>query len=206
MSNFYLCLILILIITAIGITFFKNTTTRLARFVLIAFVIASASGVVYSTESYKGWPTQEAIKHGRVKGIEIVNPDVKSNGHIYVWVYPDLTSDINSWYDSFLYKFQEVAPRNYILPYSKKAAKKYADAKQALSNGDVVEIEGGSEDGASTPGSASKRKAAKGSGRGLEPLGEDTSSGAAGDTGGGVDDDYRLKITPAENLLKKFGQ
>lgn len=198
MSNFYLTLIFIIIVAATSLVFYRGRPSYFAKFAVCALCVAAVTAVSLSFESYKGWPSQEHIIKGRLKAVDIVHPGVNTNGHIYVWVYGESAGESKGWVSTFLYQYPDYAPRNFVLPYTKQSAKKFSAAKKALDNGDIVEIDG--QNGAGVAGGDGSVGDASNKGKAALSA-EDTASGGKGDTDTG--DDYSLKITPAESVLRK---
>lgn len=202
MSTFFLILYVVLLVALVALSYVGNRATRPLKFILTALAIFVVSTISLSFESFKGWPAKADFIKGRLKGVEIINPGIDTNGHIYVWLYPDRKLQAVTWLSNFLYADTETAPLNYALPYSKNAAKKFETAKKALADGDVVDIQKDGIAGDGTGGGA-KSKSGKGKGgKGLLQGDTDTSSGAQNDTPD-EGEGYQFKITKPEDILSK---
>jgi hypothetical protein len=190
-------------VALVALAFINHRATRPFKFVLTALAIVVITSISYSFESYKGWPAEANFIKGRLKGVEIINPGINTNGHIYLWLYPDRKGQVVPWLSNFVYSDSDLAPLNYALPYSKEAAKKFAAAKKQVESGDVVDIEknGQGDDIGGAGGKGGKGKGGKGK-PGLEGD-KDTSSGAQGDVPDDGSGGYQFKVTKPEDVLKK---
>lgn len=143
-----------------------------------------SSGVYFSFDTYKGWPSGEKLERGYLISSITIEPTAEDKGGIYYWAMPEETE--KNFLDSLLsYSFERIAPRSFYLPYSQQAADKFAEANEKIKEGYIVEI-GGEDDIKSDGG-----KPEEGDGEGA---------------GSGDQENYNvphLKIIPPHEILRK---
>lgn len=116
----------------------KSLTLKLA---IITILFLISSGIYFSFDTYKGWPSKERIGKGYLVYSFSVEPSPDDKGGIFFWAVPE-EKDM-SFIERFLtYTFDGVAPRAFYLPYSKKAASQFADANEQIRKGFQVQIDG----------------------------------------------------------------
>lgn len=114
------------------------------RFVLkllvVTYLFLISSGIYFSFDSYKGWPSKDKLESGYLVYSLVVEPSDEDKGAIYYWAVPDTTEQ--TFLEKFLsYDFGQVAPRAFYLPYSKQAAADFAEANEQIKKGMIVKIE-----------------------------------------------------------------
>lgn len=125
------------------------------KLTIVTYLFLISSGVYFSFETYKGWPSKEKLNHGYLVYSLIVEPSKEEPGAIYYWAVPE-KEELSSVRKFFTYNFELTAPRSYYLPYSKKTASDFAEANQKIKDGYVVEI-GGEETKESGDGGTQKK-------------------------------------------------
>jgi hypothetical protein len=111
------------------------------KLIVITYLFLISSGVYFSFDSYKGWPSKDKIEEGMLVISMTVEPSEHDKGAIYLWVVPN--DKELTFVEKFLtYNFGMVAPRSYYIPYSKKAASEFAEANEKIKQGYIVMIEG----------------------------------------------------------------
>jgi hypothetical protein len=189
MTGFYLVVALVVYALLSAATlYYKSSILKLA---MITYTFLLASLVYFSLESYKGWPTRTAATEGQVVAIQIIEPSPTDPGAIYFWVFGQ--ADLTWWEKIYTYTSDlSDPPRAYYLPYSKQAAERFAEARDALEEGMVVNIE---------------NMSAEGNGGEGEDAGEAKKNGASERPGGendGVEYDVpHLEIESPADRLKK---
>ena len=108
---------------------------------IVTYLVLISSGIYFSFETYKGWPSKEKLVHGYLVSSLTIEPSKDEPGAIYYWAIPE-EEDMNFVQYFLTYKFELKAPRSYYLPYSKKAADEFGAANEKLKQGFVVEIGG----------------------------------------------------------------
>lgn len=111
------------------------------KLILITMLFLISSGIYFSFDSYKGWPSRDRIDRGMLVTSLTIEPSVTEEGAIYLWVVSEKKS-LGFWGDFLHYDFGMTAPRSYYIPYSKKAASKFAEANEKIKQGFIVMIEG----------------------------------------------------------------
>lgn len=116
------------------------------KLLVITYLFLISSGIYFSFDSYKGWPSKDPIEDGMLVMSMTVEPSDQHKGAIYLWVIP--TEKEMNFFEKFLtYNFGMIAPRSCYIPYSKKAASEFAEANEKIKKGYIVMVEGeGSED------------------------------------------------------------
>ncbi len=125
--------------------FFDKWQLKLAT---ITFLFVISSGVYFSFETYKGWPTNEKVDSGYLLSSLIINPSAVDPGSIYFWVVGKEEPKLTYVQSIFTYTFEFLnSPRSYRIPYSEEAAEKFAMAQQKLLEGYIVEMGPGASEG-----------------------------------------------------------
>lgn len=209
MSNFLLSWYAVAVALALVAAFAPQRSILFVKFVLTALAIVGVLTLPYAWESYKGMPSEEELVRGRVKAIDIVNPGVDTNGHIFVWMYPDRSGDVHTWWTDLVYGTPEPAPMNYSLPYTKDNAKQFGKAQRSIRDDGIVTIsrhrkggqdgEGEGQDGEGN-GHKGKGNSNNGKGNSKDGTGSDKNSG---DGDSEDNNDYQFHIINPEDLLKK---
>ena len=119
------------------------------KLIVITYLFLISSGIYFSFDTYKGWPSREKIERGMLVMSLTIEPSETQKGAIYLWVIPEEKET------GFLtYDFGMIAPRSYYIPYTKQSATKFAEANEKIKQGFLVMIEGeGSEEEAEGEGS-----------------------------------------------------
>lgn len=174
---FVIALVLFSLVYALQIYYQKLFFMKVVAVTLL-FVISS--GVYFSFDSYKGWPSSSnPVEGSEVLNIVVVEPTENSIGAIYVLVNDKVVPQ------SFLNRMLDYrpdtpkAPRSYYIPYSKPTGAEYSEAGKKLKKGFKVTI-----------GDNEKKAETEGDGSG----------------GGGDQKDYRvpsLKIISPQEVLAK---
>lgn len=152
----------------------------------ITYLFAVSSGIYFSFDTYKGWPSKEKIEKGYLIYSVTFEPSGKDKGAIYYWAVPE-EKDMSFVEEFLTYRFETIAPRSYYLPYSKKAAQQFAEANEKIKEGFVVEI-GGDENSDQADGGKNGKK------------------GDGKPTSSGEQEEYNvphLEIIPPDQILKK---
>ena len=100
-----------------------------------------SSGIYFSFDTYKGWPSKEKLEKGYLIYSITIEPSEDNKGGIFYWAMPEET-DMGVIEKFLSYQFEMIAPRAFYLPYSKKAADKFAEANEKIKQGYVVEVGG----------------------------------------------------------------
>lgn len=110
----------------------------------ITLLFALVNMIYFSFDSIKGWPSHDVIKKGQLVYVEIVEPSETYKGAIYVYVRVDLEEQ--HWYSKYInyYYWDSMAPRSYYIPYTEKSSQQMREAKEAMENGYLVEVNGDS--------------------------------------------------------------
>jgi hypothetical protein len=111
----------------------------LLKFVSITYLFAVSSGVYFSFDTYKGWPSGEKAGKGFLIYSMVIEPDDTEPGAIYYWAVTE-PPESNAFEKFMTYDFGMTAPRSYYLPYSKKAASQFSEANEKIRKGFLVEI------------------------------------------------------------------
>lgn len=108
----------------------------------ITVLFAIANMVYFSLDSVKGWPSHDRISKGQLVFVQVVEPGDGYPGAIYLLVRIDVKD--KNWYSPYVnyVYWDDQAPRSYYIPYTEKTAKDMREAKQAMENGYIVEING----------------------------------------------------------------
>jgi hypothetical protein len=103
----------------IGFIFIYMPGNYLFKFITVAIAVFISVYMVYTINQYKGYPVDQAPTHKvKISSIQVVKPDYRTVGGIYIWVFED-----------------ETTPRAYRLPYTEGKGKNYNDLKKKLENG-----------------------------------------------------------------------
>ncbi len=152
---------------------------------VITYMFLISSGIYFSFDTYKGWPSSEKLEKGYLIASLTIEPSEDDKGAIYYWAMPEESE--KSFLQRFLsYSAGTIAPRSFSLPYSKQAADKFSEANEKLKQGYIVEIGGEENDVKSSGG-----KPEEGEGDG---------------SGSGEQEDYNVphfKIIPPNEILRK---
>ena len=107
------------------------------KFASIALFVILANAVYFSLDGVKGWPAEEPDEvKGTLASVVIVNPSSKDEGAIYVSIF---LTEKSKWYE---YVYPRIAPKTFYVEYSNNRASQFEKAKQALSEGKEVRING----------------------------------------------------------------
>ena len=107
------------------------------KFASIALLVILANAVYFSLDGVKGWPAEEPNEvKGTLASVVIVNPSSKDEGAIYVSIF---LTEKPKWYT---YVYPRIAPKTFYVEYSNNRASQFEKAKQALSEGKEVRING----------------------------------------------------------------
>lgn len=108
----------------------------------ITLLFAIVNMIYFSFDTIKGWPSDDKIPKGQLVFVEIVEPTETYTGAIYVYVRHESKASI--WYNKYLsyIYWDNMAPRSYYIPYTNQSSKSMREAKEAMENGFIVEIEG----------------------------------------------------------------
>lgn len=177
---------ILLTFTLLYVSTFVFRKSLFLKLTIVTYLFLISSGVYFSFETYKGWPSKEKLTRGYLVYSLIIEPTKTEPGAIYYWAMPE-EEELNFVQDFLTYKFELMAPRSYYLPYSKKAAGEFAEANEKIKEGYVVEI-GGEETDQSGDGGKQKK-------------GEGESSNASGDQEN-YDVPHLTIISPDEMLRK----
>lgn len=184
-----LSLVIILIIFAllyvVQLMFHKAFIPKLVAITYLFFI---SSGIYFSFDTYKGWPSKDKLDKGYLVYSITIEPDDQQDGAIYYWAIPDEDQEISAIEKFFTYKFEITAPRSYYLPYSKEAASMFGEANEKIKQGYIVEING----------EKSSEQAAGGEGK--------PEDGTAQATSSGEQENYlvpHLEIIPPDTILRK---
>ena len=132
---------ILLTFTLLYVSTFVFHRSLFLRLTIVTYLVLISSGIYFSFETYKGWPSKDKLVHGYLIYSVTIEPSKEEPGAIYFWALPE-EEDLNIVKDFLTYKFELTAPRAYYLPYSKKAAEKFGEANEKLKQGFVVEIGG----------------------------------------------------------------
>lgn len=114
--------------------YFKNA---FLKFLVVAYLAVLASAIYFTYEGVKGWPTDDdRVVKGILSAVVIVNPSDKSEGAIYISLFPTVPSE---WYE---YRYHREAPRTFYIKYTNDRAAAFEKAKQAMMEGKEVRING----------------------------------------------------------------
>lgn len=114
--------------------YWNNIVTK---FVSLAFLVIIANSIYFSFDGVKGWPTEEPNEiKGTLASIVIVNPSSSDKGGIYISVFLD---ENHKWYE---YVYPRIAPKTFYVEYSNNRAAQFEKAKQAMTQGKEVRING----------------------------------------------------------------
>lgn len=132
---------ILLTFTLLYVSTFAFHRSLFLRLTIVTYLVLISSGIYFSFETYKGWPSKEKLVHGYLVYSITIEPSAEEPGAIYFWAIPE-EKELNVLQDFLTYKFEMTAPRAYYLPYSKEAAERFGDANEKLKQGFVVEIGG----------------------------------------------------------------
>ncbi len=114
--------------------YFRNT---FLKFLVVAYLTVLASAIYFTYEGVKGWPTDDdRVVKGILSAVVIVNPSDKSEGAIYISLFPTVPAE---WYE---YQYHREAPRTFYIKYTNDRAAAFEKAKQAMIEGKEVRING----------------------------------------------------------------
>lgn len=108
----------------------------------VTLLFAIANMVYFSLDSVKGWPSHDRIHKGQLVFVQVIEPSDGYPGAIYLYV--QIEPEQNSWYNPYInyVYWDSQAPRSYYIPYTEKTAKKMREAKDAMDQGYIVEVDG----------------------------------------------------------------
>lgn len=108
----------------------------------VTLLFAIVNMIYFSFDTIKGWPSDDKIPKGQLVYVEIVEPTETYTGAIYVYVRHEPKED--NWYTKYLsyVYWDSMAPRSYYIPYTNQSSKFMREAKEAMENGFIVEVEG----------------------------------------------------------------
>lgn len=108
----------------------------------ITLLFAIVNMIYFSFDTLKGWPSHDKITKGQLVYVDIVEPTETYPGAIYVYVRINETK--HTWYDKYINYFywDSMAPRSYYIKYTKQTSASMREAKEAMEQGFIVEIEG----------------------------------------------------------------
>lgn len=132
---------ILLTFTLLYVSTFVFHRSLFLRMTIVTYLVLISSGIYFSFETYKGWPSKEKLTHGYLVYSVTIEPSPEGPGAIYFWAIPE-EEDLNVLQDFLTYKFELLSPRAYYLPYSKEAAQKFGDANEKVKQGFIVEIGG----------------------------------------------------------------
>lgn len=119
----------------LALSFYLNDL--ISKFVVLALFVLIANSVYFSLDGVKGWPTEEPNEiKGTLASIVIVNPSSSDKGGIYISVFLD---ENHKWYE---YVYPRIAPKTFYVEYSNNRAAQFEKAKQAMTQGKEVRING----------------------------------------------------------------
>lgn len=177
------------------------------KFLTLGFAFFICSAIMFSFESYKGWPTdglKYAIDQSLVLNIMVNDKGPSNEGSIFVTALPCFSKNACSptWKDKVLLKYfpeDYNTPRVYEFPYNDKTRKAFGLAREAMEEGRSVFLD------------VSSLKGKKGKGTGKE--GDETDKDQAGREGGldttlnaWADDTQEININivdQSKGILKK---
>ncbi len=112
------------------------------KIVTITLLFAIVNMIYFSFDTIKGWPSHDKITKGQLVFVEIVEPTETYNGAIYLYVRLEPVEE--KWYSKYLsyIYWDSQAPRSYYIPFTEQSSKSMREAKEAMENGFIVEIEG----------------------------------------------------------------
>lgn len=111
------------------------------KLAVITYLFLISSGIYFSFDSYKGWPSRDKIDRGMLVISLTVEPSETDKGAIYLWVIPE-EKETGFLEKILTYNFGMIAPRSYSIPYSKQSASQFAEANEKIKQGYLVMIEG----------------------------------------------------------------
>lgn len=137
--NLVILLIIFTILFSLQLYYNKSFTLKL---VVITYLFIISSGIYFSLNTYKGWPSEQKINSGFMIISLIIEPTADSAGKIYVWIMPDETN--TNWLNKIVsYEPKDkYTPRIFEFPYSDEAASEFNKANEAIRNGNYVHIDG----------------------------------------------------------------
>lgn len=122
-------------LSAIAFAFYYKNV--FIKFIVIGYLTILASAIYFMYEGVKGWPTDDdRVVKGILSSVVIVNPSDKSEGAIYISLFPTTPSE---WYE---YQYHREAPRTFYIKYTNDRAAEFEKAKQAMVEGKEVRING----------------------------------------------------------------
>lgn len=156
-------LVVVLLIYAILSTAPLYRRGLFLKLTAITYMIAVASVVYFSFETYKGWPTTDKPVKGNVLSVYIVDPRGKDPGAIYYWVAG--RRDVSLFEEIYTYvpEDPDEPPRAHYTPYTKKKADAFREAQRAIEQGMTVSIDSIGEDGKAAEAEANDGGKKKGS-------------------------------------------
>lgn len=112
------------------------------KIVTITLLFAIVNMIYFSFDTMKGWPSHDKITKGQLVFVEIVEPTETYDGAIYLYVRLEPAEE--TWYSKYLHYtyWDSQAPRSYYVPFTEQSSKTMREAKEAMENGFIVEIEG----------------------------------------------------------------
>jgi hypothetical protein len=161
------------------------------KFVVITYLFIISSGIYFTFDTYKGWPSDEKPQKGYLVYSLVIEPSETDKGAIYYWAISE-PEQMNTVQKFLSYEYGTLAPRSYHLPYSKQAASKFNEANEKIKKGFLVEI----------------NEEPSGDGNGAEGNPSDGEEGRAENTDG-EQEDYivpHLKIISPDQVLRKDKQ
>ena len=130
----------------------------------ITLLFAIVNMIYFSFDTLKGWPSHDKIAKGQLVYVDIIEPTDTYSGAIYVYVRHEQKEQ--NWYDKYINYFywDSLAPRSYYIKYTKQTSSSMREAKEAIENGYIVEIEGESAQEGSTGEDTSAQGGEQGNG------------------------------------------
>lgn len=140
MTGFSLVIIL-LIFSLLFITYLYFPKSNVIKLVVGTYLIIISSGIYFSFETYKGWPTIERGMSGIMVMSVVVEPTQDFEGAIYIWVLPK-EKEVHWLKRIYSYTPSHGAtPRVFQIPYSDKAASDFNQANDQIKEGYLIEID-----------------------------------------------------------------
>lgn len=135
MTQLFLLMFALFVAMMIALSFYWNNKTT--KFVAIALLAFLANAVYFSLDGVKGWPAEESQEiKGRLASVVIINPSSESDGAIYISLF---VTTPHKWYE---YVYPRYAPKTFYVEYTNNRAAEFEKAKQAISEGKEVRING----------------------------------------------------------------
>lgn len=160
------------------------------KILAITYLFVVSSGMYFSFDTYKGWPSDRKETKGVLVYALVIEPTSEKEGSIYLWIVPEKSKETSFITNLTTYNYpHDTAPRSYRLKYNNKLSSAVNNALEQIQNGQMVtiEMEGAENGGASIEGSKDETGNSKVNNNG------DTENY----------DSLKIHIVPPEEIFKK---